>query len=195
MNLPDEPRNEWDGSVLPSRHQQTYIHLPLQSSNPIYQNNQKKWAPTIKHHTWHAAMKSRVDSVYGNMEVFTHPSEANSIEFLVAFSWISMAFDHNLVRTRKQYSSRIGIGTTLTFVSKDIRFFGLFSSDSVSIFFLFGKSSSWERSNLSVSSNLHVLSWGCIHSFATDCRLRGETACSDAAATAAAFGELIPITV
>jgi choline-sulfatase len=41
-----------------------------------------------------------------------------------------------------QYSSRIGIGTTLTFVSTDVRFFGLFSSDSVSIFFLFGKSSS-----------------------------------------------------
>lgn len=89
MNLPDEPRNEWDGSVLPSRHQQTYIHLPSQSSNPIYQNTTKRseLQQSQTPHMAYAAMKSRSGfCVRKHMEVFTHPSEANSIEFLVAFS-------------------------------------------------------------------------------------------------------------
>jgi hypothetical protein len=51
-------------------------------------------------------------------------SAANSMVFLHAFSWISLALDQSLERTGGLYSVRIGIGTTTTISLKPHRFFG-----------------------------------------------------------------------
>jgi hypothetical protein len=84
------------------------------------------------------------------------------------------------------------MGTTFTLVSKDIRFFGLFSED-VSTCFRFGERFSQRNgSNLRVSSSLVVACWrGCIHSLAISCRFGGVAACLDVVS----FRDSIPITV
>lgn len=84
----------------------TFCHLPKRSSNPSFDTKVRK-----------------ISSLFSMVtKIWTYPSEANSIVFLVAFSWISIALDQRLALSVWLYSCRVGIDRTSTFSSKDSRF-------------------------------------------------------------------------
>ncbi len=112
-----------------------------------------------------------------NQNEKTHPSAANSIEFLVAFWCISTALDHILDLTRLLYSSRLGMGTTLTVWLNEMAFLFFLSPFEV-LFFRFGLyNTSSSLLYFKASSNRLACSCrGWVHSCLIMCRALGGVA-------------------